>query len=226
MKETIRNHFKNNKQIARINYLVLKIIFLLIILFGAGCNKGKEDFSNCEYSYDHSATKFKWTAFKLTEKVGVNGSFDKISIEGTRDRQISIPLVFENLRFNVDLSSINSGQNERDKKILKYFFGNLKDSTEISGTFSKIKISNNFGTADLNLKMNSIEKIVPVKIMIQNNSDLELRASIDLLNWDMGEAIKSLNKECYDLHKGKDGVSKLWPEVELEVNTKLKATCK
>ena len=48
MKETIRNHFKNNKQIARINYLVLKIIFLLIILFGAGCNKGKEDFSNCE----------------------------------------------------------------------------------------------------------------------------------------------------------------------------------
>jgi hypothetical protein len=80
MKETIRNHFKNNKQIARINYLVLKIIFLLIILFGAGCNKGKEDFSNCEYSYDHSATKFKWTAFKLTTSLCIDLSLSTSSV--------------------------------------------------------------------------------------------------------------------------------------------------
>ena len=96
---------------------------------------------------------------------------------------------------------------------------------ELSGVFSKIKISGDSGTADLTLKMNGIEKTIPVQIIVQKNSDLEIRASIDLLNWDMDKSIIALNKECNDLHKGKDSISKLWPDVELKVNTKLKAIC-
>ena len=209
----------------KIQAILIFGLWCLNISTSISCNKVNNNSLNCEFTYDDSTTQFQWTAFKLTEKVGVKGTFDKISIEGIKDKQKSIALVFENLKFYIDINSINSGQIERDKKILKYFFGSLQNSKELSGVFSKIKISGDSGTADLTLKMNGIEKTIPVQIIVQKNSDLEIRASIDLLNWDMDKSIIALNKECNDLHKGKDSISKLWPDVELKVNTKLKAIC-
>ena len=36
------------------------------------------------------------------------------------------------------------------------------------------------------------------------------------------KAMESLNKVCFDLHKGPDGISKTWSEVEINVATYLK----
>tara|TARA_R110002051_G_scaffold104456_3_gene177140 strand:+ start:10137 stop:10361 length:225 start_codon:yes stop_codon:yes gene_type:complete len=47
------------------------------------------------------------------------------------------------------------------------------------------------------------------------NDILFLTIHLDLLKWNGDYVLYSLNKECYDLHKGVDGVSKLWPDVDV-----------
>lgn len=40
--------------------------------------------------------------------------------------------------------------------------------------------------------------------------------------WNALEALAALNKVCFELHKGPDGVSKTWEEVAIEVSTYLR----
>jgi hypothetical protein len=47
------------------------------------------------------------------------------------------------------------------------------------------------------------------------NDTIVMLAQLDLNTWNGEEAMNSLNKECYDLHKGTDGISKLWPDVDV-----------
>jgi hypothetical protein len=54
---------------------------------------------------------------------------------------------------------------------------------------------------------------------------IALSGVIELGNWSAQPNVDALNKVCYDLHKGADGVSKLWPEVKLEVSTTLNKNC-
>jgi ABC-type glycerol-3-phosphate transport system substrate-binding protein len=68
------------------------ILFLAISALSIGLSscggdkKTVEDSSqqekNCFYSYNSGSTVLEWTAFKFTEKTGVNGTFNKITIEG------------------------------------------------------------------------------------------------------------------------------------------------
>ena len=46
-----------------------------------------------------------------------------------------------------------------------------------------------------------------------------MNSTMDLDKWNASNAVKSLNLECKDLHKGTDGVSKTWNEVALNIKT-------
>ena len=45
---------------------------------------------------------------------------------------------------------------------------------------------------------------------------------MQLKDWNALGALESLNKVCFDLHKGADGVSKTWEDVAIEVSTFLR----
>ena len=45
---------------------------------------------------------------------------------------------------------------------------------------------------------------------------------MDLKNWNAIDALNALNKVCFDLHKGADGVSKTWEDVAIEIETYLR----
>ena len=71
---------------------------------------------------------------------------------------------------------------------------------------------NDDGTGTINLKMNGIEKEIPITYIVSAQL-VELEGTMNLDDWNAQPALASLAKACFELHKGPDGVSKTWSEV-------------
>lgn len=175
----------------------------------------------CSYMYDHSKSTLKWTAYKTTEKIGVSGTFDNINIANTTTSENALD-VLQNAEFKIPIESVNTSNEDRDGKIAKYFFGTMMETENISG---KLKALNADGNCVLSIRMNGVEKDVEGTYSLEGQA-FSMSAVLDLANWNGDNAVKALNEVCNDLHKGADGVSKLWPEVKIEVNTTLNKECK
>ncbi len=180
---------------------------------------------NCEFKYDPLKTKMKWMAFKYTERTGVEGTFDKINVN-LAQKSSDIQEFAENLKFKIEINSINTNNLDRDTKIKNIFFGNMQDTKEITGEFRNIKLNNELGKAELHFKMNNKENSIPVNFILKNGKELELKGKIDLFLWNASKSIDALNKECELLHKGKDEKSKLWNDVEINITTELIKICR
>ena len=63
---------------------------------------------------------------------------------------------------------------------------------------------------------------VPVTVVV-NGNEFALEGVIDLNLFNGQSAIDSLNYVCKDVHKGADGITKLWPDVAINVSTTLTA---
>jgi polyisoprenoid-binding protein YceI len=177
----------------------------------------------CVYEYDSKNTTLEWKAFKFTERAGVAGTFNLINVESKKSS--SLQKWAESVKFTIPISSVNTKNPDRDSKIQKFFFGSLKNSSKLTGSFQSVQIKENKGTADLLLKLNDTEKKVPVNFTIKEDT-IQLNTMIDVNNWSAQKGIQALNKECNALHIGKDGVSKLWSEVEISILSKISKTCK
>ena len=57
------------------------------------------------------------------------------------------------------------------------------------------------------------------------NNIFMFNSEIDVSSWNALTGITALNNVCKDVHTGEDGISKLWPKVELSFITKLKSDC-
>jgi len=53
-----------------------------------------------------------------------------------------------------------------------------------------------------------------------DGKELEAEGYIDLADFKMLPSLKSINKACYDLHKGKT-----WQDVKIEIELELKKVC-
>lgn len=175
----------------------------------------------CLYSYNSGATSMKWTAYKTTEKKGVGGTFNDLTVSNTTDSENALEVV-QNASFVIDPTSVNSKLEDRDKKITEHFFGTMSEVGKITGHLGALNAD---GTGTLTIKMNGIEKEVPVSYT-QEGEKVTVNGTIDVSLWDVVSSIEALNKVCYELHKGADGVSKLWTEVSIEIETTLKKNCR
>lgn len=174
----------------------------------------------CHYTYNHDSTSVKWTAYKFTEKAGVSGTFDTVQVSGTAADQMDWTMVFSNAVFSIPVSSINSTVPDRDMKIKQHFFGTMNATPRLEGRVVSIGLD----SARVEISMNGAT--VPVSMSVVNEANiLKLEGVIDLGAWNALKSVNALNKVCYDLHKGADGVSKLWPEVKLEIRTVLTEQC-
>ncbi|ABJ77092.1 YceI family protein [Leptospira borgpetersenii] len=205
------------------------ILFYCLILlpFVAGFSQGTGKNQTCMYSYDHTSTKFGWKAFKFTEKTGVGGSFDKIQVVGTKSGN-SPEKALKGMKFTIDPNTVNSGNNDRDAKIKSAFFYPLKKNGKIKGKVVSAELNSDktSGKGMISLTFNGITKNLNANFTLQKGTQLSASLNLELGNFKALTAINALNEVCKDLHKGKDGVSKLWPEVELTISTQLKADCK
>ena len=205
------------------------ILFLAISALSIGLSscggdkKTVEDSSqqekNCFYSYNSGSTVLEWTAFKFTEKKGVAGTFNKITIEGM-EKSDDPKKMIESLTFSIETASVETQNEERNGKIAKLFFGTISTPT-ITG---KVKSLSDNGKATIEIEMNKIKKDVVGKYTLEDGV-FDFTATIDVLTWNAGSGITKLNTECKDLHTGTDGKSKLWSEVELSFTTELMSDC-
>ncbi|EMJ93482.1 YceI family protein [Leptospira alstonii] len=205
------------------------ILFYCLILlpFVAGFSKEPDKNQTCTYSYDHASTKFGWKAFKFTEKTGVGGSFDKIEVVGTTAGN-SPEKALKGLKFTIDPNTVNSGNNDRDAKIKSAFFYPLKKNGKIEGKVVSAELNSDktTGKGVISLAFNGVVKNLDVIFTLQEGNRLSANSKLELGDFKALTAVDALNQVCKELHKGKDGVSKLWPEIELTITTQLKTDCK
>lgn len=160
-------------------------------------------------SYDASAAKIKWTAFKFTERTGVSGTFNQVTV--TPGTGSSIDSLLTDGSFVIETESVNSNEATRDPKIRKSFFG-VFNTPQITGKILSAKD----GSGEVELMMNDTTGTVPFTY-VTTDSTVVLTTSVDVSNWNGAPAIDSLNSVCSELHTGSDGISKLWPDVVVQV---------
>lgn len=197
--------------------IIISIAIILIGFLTFSCKKeNKKVKPITTYSLVEKTTVINWTAYKFTEKIPVKGKFNTISLTGNTNANTPIDAI-NNVEFNIPINSIDSNDKGRDTKLVTNFFGSMKNTTELTG---KVNLKND-GNGTINLKMNGISKDFPINYVISGQV-VEINATINLDNWQAKIAIDALNLACKDLHKGKDGISKTWSEVNLNIVTYLK----
>lgn len=162
-------------------------------------------------------TSVEWTAYKTTDKVGVGGKFTTVNFDNKEGASPEDAL--NNLNFSIPINSLftNDATNTRDAKIKTSFFGTMADTEVLKGT---IKYVDKKYMASLT--MNGTTSDIPLDVEITDERRVKMTGTINLKDWNALDALAALNKVCFDLHKGADGVSKTWEDVAIEVNTFLR----
>jgi polyisoprenoid-binding protein YceI len=165
-----------------------------------------------------------WKAYKTLGKLGVGGQFTAVKyipnqLEGKNFKELLV-----GSKVNIDISQIDTGNPTRDITLVKHFFRNLKGKTieakviSIKKTDKHEKGKPRTGTLDVEITMNEKTLLIP---MIYNYSKEHFAATgtVDIFDFDAKYALASINKSCYDLHKGKT-----WSDVTIGFSTTIKAT--
>ena len=205
--------------------LILPIVCLcFLVTIGCKNEKNNEESTSEEktiveetpkYTVKSASTTVKWTAYKTTEKVPVSGKFTTLKFNEKEGKTVIEAL--DGLLFSISVSSIFSDNEERDNKLKKSFFGAMLSPELLAGKIYFDENNNCFAT----IKMNNIKHDLPLEFKIENDKNVTLNGIMNLEDWNALEAIESLNKVCFDLHKGEDGISKTWNDVAVEITTTL-----
>lgn len=200
-------------------HLLSFLLFVTLIVISCKENKKEEAEKNTEekgYLLDVNNTSINWIAYKTTSKTPVKGWFSNFTIENL-SKKTTAKDALDKLEFSIPVNSLATNDSIRDGKLIKYFFGNMVNTSEIAGI---IHLNNeNSGTAEIT--MNGISHQLPINYQINDNL-INIEAVMDLENWKAQAAIDALNVVCFDLHKGEDGISKTWSEVKIEISAALK----
>ena len=180
----------------------------------------EEVIETCTYSYDPAETVLTWTAFKLTEHKGVNGSFNEINVVANNGSEDMFDVLI-GATFNIPVSGTNSQDDVRDPKIKKSFFGVMNETENITGTIKAL----NGSTGTVEIKMNGVAVEYQGEVTVEGE-EITLLTTIDLVDFDAQIAVDSLGVVCEAKHTGEDGVNKLWTDVDIAVKTTLIKECK
>lgn len=202
------------------------ILVLFLIVVGISCNTSKKEKKDSStgtkatiekpsYSVDTANISLLWTAYKFTKKIAVSGTFDEFELK-LRTYSGSIDELLTNAKITINTHSVNTGNNLRDPKLRTYFFDVFNTDTILGEV-----IDAGNGNGAIALKMNKLTNDTSFTYSIKNDT-LLLSTHLDLLLWNGKDALKILNKECYDLHTGTDGISKLWPDVDVVLKMPIK----
>lgn len=208
-------------------YYFKHVFFLLLLIIISSCKDSVEKISNKtsvknqisksnHYNIDTTGISISWTAYKFTNKVAVLGSFDTFTFEA-KNRSGTVEEILNKSTLSIPTASVNSKHPIRDFKLFHCFFEAFNTS-EILGTILKAKE----GEGIIRLKMNSTSNRIPFtysisKDTMSKNEVIRLFTNINLIDFKGEEALTMLNTDCYELYKGEDGVSKLWPDVDVVI---------
>ncbi|MDF1672741.1 MAG: YceI family protein [Vicingaceae bacterium] len=177
----------------------------------------------CFYNYAEGTAAVRWTAFKTNDKIAVGGQFNTVNVT-VGDKSTKITDILETIKFNIPTASTNTSNEDRDAKIVASFFGAMDATDIILGQVKSAEGDNKEGSCTIYLTLNNVEKEVVLNYTVSNDV-IKLTGSIDMVDFGAESAVASLNEVCKDLHKGSDGISKTWSNVDLEIEASLNKDC-
>lgn len=196
----------------------LSALFILTIPLFLRCSNGDETNHSQKEQQDTPTTyslagkpTLKWTAYKFTSRVGVSGTLDEIEYV-TKRSSGSLSDLLKGASFTINPASVNSNLKLRDDRIWTSLFQKMAVD-EVSGQF--IDLNDKDGM--LELTIGSTTREIPYVIQSDVNT-ISIETEIDLLDWQGKPGLDALNSVCEDLHRGPDGISKLWPDVSIKVS--------
>lgn len=178
----------------------------------------------CTYSVDPNGISLVWTAFKFTEKTAVNGKFNVRTVSGPTSASSPIELA-RGLAMEIDGASVETDNPARNATIGEFFFGKLAPSAKIQASVADVKGDEGKGTIDMKIAMNGVTRVVPFAYTATPAGEVTAKGSIDMLDFALKDAHDSIHQTCEELHKGEDGVSKTWTDVDLTVTGKFTKSC-
>ena len=177
----------------------------------------------CFYNYAEGTAAVRWTAFKTNDKIAVGGQFNTVNVT-VGDKSTKITDILETIKFNIPTASTNTSNEDRDAKIVASFFGAMDATDIILGQVKSAEGDNKQGICTIYLTLNNVEKEVILNYTVSNDV-IKLTGSIDVVDFGAENAVASLNEVCKDLHKGSDGISKTWSNVDLEIEASFNKDC-
>lgn len=206
------------------------LIFCLIICLFA-CNNNhevsKEKVLSVQknktsfYTLDKKNTKIIWNGYKTSDKVKVVGFFTEFSTNrDILDSSFTSVLdLVSGLEFSINSSSSSSGDPMRDGNLREFFFKYLTNDFKIIGVLGRPGSKCPSDSIDVVFNVFDIDYKIRFGYNYNiENSLIEIRGPIKLENeFGAVRAYNAIHEKCYDLHKGADGVSVTWKEVDIHI---------
>jgi polyisoprenoid-binding protein YceI len=197
-------------------------------------NKGKVEVyefeeQKCTYRINIDKAQANWVAYKLADKVGVNGSFKSIAIEPTKPAD-SPEMILEGLKASVHVTSVSTNDEPRDAKIVNSFFLTMTDSIELVAEFTGVSVSDKKdgkinGTVEMAVVMNGVSQDLHAKFNY-DGSVLKVMTSLNINDFNAGSSLDELNKVCEEKHKGDGDKAVTWPDVAINLSAPIIRNCK
>lgn len=151
---------------------------------------------------------FQFTAFKTPEKVGVNGTFEDISLDNVSNSdKLEEALTGATFTVNTESLNTNDATNVRDPKLKEFFFHNLAGGN-ITGKFNSF--SN--GKANVTITLNGVTKTFDFP-STQDENSINFSGTIDVVkDFNATKALDAVAEACKVLHQ-----DKTWPDVNIKV---------
>ena len=200
--------------------VILSVAAIAFMLSTVQCSAAEP---SCSYSLDPATTQVGWTAFKTTAKVGVKGQFTRFTVD-VPEKADSVAALLKGLEFSIDSTSVSTGDVARDGVISAFFFQQMVGKPEIKGGVEKVDGTDS-GTIQVRVFMNSESNLIPMSFKLNKDNQIVATGQLNILDFGAGQPMAALNQACHEQHKGEDGVSKTWSEVELKLSSTLKKEC-
>jgi polyisoprenoid-binding protein YceI len=195
--------------------VVLSVLMILSLVSSANAiSQG-----TCELSQT-GTVKVSWKAYKTPSKIGVGGVFDNVKYTPVAKSGNSFGSILVGSKVVIDTTSVNSNNRGRDAKLVQFFFG-MMSGKNIDAKIVDIKADKNMkhesrtGMVTVEVTMNGVTKTVPMKYSFSNGM-FNANGVIDILDFSANKALSSINKACFELHKGKT-----WSDVSIGFSTKI-----
>jgi polyisoprenoid-binding protein YceI len=164
-----------------------------------------------------------WKAYKTLGKIGVGGKFTSVNYTPTALEGKNFKELFVGSKVVIDTRKIDSGNPDRDVKLVQFFFNKMSGG-KIEGTIQTIKADPytkgkpRTGIITVSITMNGKTLSIPMSYRYEKEQ-FDATGTIDLADFNALPALSSINKSCFELHKGKT-----WRDVTIGFHTTVAAS--
>ncbi len=194
--------------------IILAVIFLISLV---NSDSFAKDSCTIEQVGD---VKVGFEGYKTDFKAGVSSQFKSVKYSVGSKKANNLKELLIGSSVVIDTKNIKSDSAAISENIIKFFF-DILESDKIKAEIIDVNATNRRrGNLSVDITMNGVTKRVAMSYVFRENSIFGL-GKIDIVDFNAGKALASLNKACFDVHLGKT-----WEDVGINFEIPVKKVCK